>query len=108
MSAHLETPLEVVGNLVRTALPQGGCLVAECFDPADGQPHTDASKAYARLFSFAPALLAEVKRLQAESDQLCADMLGITVAQLVAACEQKPGGDRDRTLALIAKAEGRA
>lgn len=61
MSAQITAPLEVVGNLVRTSLPNGGFLVAECFDPASGQPHTDTSKAYARLFAAAPGLLEALR-----------------------------------------------
>ena len=95
MSAQITTPLEVVGNLVRTSLPHGGLLVAECFDPGSGQPHTDTSKAYALLFSVSPELREALQRL---SDQ-CARL-------------RLPGqsmSDAERNaLEVLAKAEGRA
>lgn len=69
MSAQITVPLEVVGNLVRTSLPHGGVLVAECFDPDSGQPHTDTSKAYARLFAGARDLLQALKEADTDFDR---------------------------------------
>lgn len=56
MSKHTTLPLEVVGNLVRTTLPNGGMLIADCRD-ADGQPFSEEAKANALLFSAAHELL---------------------------------------------------
>ena len=52
MSKHTTMPLEVVGNLVRTPLTEGGFLIADCRG-SDGQPHSEEAKANALLFAAA-------------------------------------------------------
>ena len=48
-------PWEAIGNLVRSAMSDGGFLIAECRD-GNGQPHSDEANANARLIAAAPEL----------------------------------------------------
>lgn len=60
MVKHTTGRLEVVGNMVRTHLTDGGYLVAE-FRDANGNPHTEEAMANAVLFCGAHGLVQAIQ-----------------------------------------------